>query len=284
MSHDYVLATGEADVERLRILNSLYGPGSRQLLLRAGLRAGQRVAVLGCGSGNMSCWIAEQVGPSGAVVGVDVSPEQVEQSRALAARLGLPNASFAVADVRAPGLPAGTFDLAYCRLVLMHLPDPPAGLGAMRTLVRPGGVVVCEEMDLGRAFCQPSSAAFTRMFELNLALGDRRGVHFRLGSSLHQLFRDAGWSQPEVGWNQPVVLRGVEKRLLRLSFEEFAPAVVNESLTDVNEVKRVIAEFKALEADEGVLFAMPPIGQVNGTRDPDAGRQLKSTGGPTSAR
>jgi SAM-dependent methyltransferase len=266
MSHDYVLATGQADVERLRILNDLYGPGSRDLLTRAGLRTGKRVGVLGCGSGNMSCWIAEQVGLTGAVVGIDASPDQVEQARRLAAGRGLANASFAVADVRAPGLPPGTFDLAYCRLVLMHLPDPAAGLAAMGALVRPGGATVCEEMDLGRAFCEPPSPGFRRMFELNLALGDRRGVHFCIGSSLHRFFREAGWPHPEVSWNQPTVTRGEGKRLLRLSLEEFIPALVAEGLAEEAEAARVATAMRELESDEGVLFGMPPIGQVWATR------------------
>jgi SAM-dependent methyltransferase len=266
MSHDYVLATGQADVERLRILQDLYGPGSRDLLSRAGLAKGRRIAVLGCGSGNMSCWIAEQVGPTGSVVGVDASPEQVEQSRTLASRLGLSNASFIVADVRAPGLPAESFDLAYCRLVLMHLPDPSAGLRAMRALVRPGGAVVCEEMDLSRAFCYPPSPAFDRMFELNLLLGDRRGVHFRLGSSLHRLFLEVGLLAPEVTWCQPVAVRGEGKQLLRLSLEEFAPALASERIAEEAEVARVAYALRALEADEGLLFVLPPIGQVRAVR------------------
>jgi SAM-dependent methyltransferase len=266
MLHDYVLSTGSSDIERLRILNDLYGPGSRWMLGQAGLRPGHRVAVLGSGSGNMTCWIAGQVGPAGSVTGIDASPEQVEVARELAAAQGLTNANFAVGDIHSPGLPAGTFDLAYCRLVLMHLPDPIAGLLAMRNLVRPGGVVVCEEMDIGHAFCDPAAPDYTRMFELNVALGDRRGVHFRLGSSLYNLFREAGFARPEAAWNQPTVPRGEGKRLLRLSFEEFAPALVTEGLSSEEEVRRIVATFRELENNDGVLFAMPPIGQVRATR------------------
>jgi SAM-dependent methyltransferase len=266
MNHDYVLATGQVDVERLRILNEVYGPGTRQLLSRAGLRTGQRVAVLGCGSGNMSCWIAEQVAPAGSVVGVDVSPEQVELSRRLAGERGLANATFVVGDVRNPGLAAASFDLAFCRLVLIHLPDPAAGLAAMRALVRPGGTVACEELDIGRAFTEPFSPAYARMFELNLAIGDRRGVHFRLGSSLHRLFLQGGFARPEVAWNQPTVLRGENKRLIRLTFDEFAPSLISEGLANEDEVLGVIGGLRQLEGDDGVLFCMPPTGQVWATR------------------
>jgi hypothetical protein len=47
----YVLATGEAAAYRLSILHGLYGPGTRRVLLEAGLRSGMRVADLGCGVG-----------------------------------------------------------------------------------------------------------------------------------------------------------------------------------------------------------------------------------------
>jgi hypothetical protein len=45
----YALATGEAAAYRLRILHGLYGPGTRRVLLEAGLRKGMRVADFGCG-------------------------------------------------------------------------------------------------------------------------------------------------------------------------------------------------------------------------------------------
>jgi hypothetical protein len=122
--------------------------------------------------------------------------------------------------------------------------------------------VACEELDLGKTFCEPASAEFARLVDLNLVIGDHRGVHFRLGSTLHCVFREAGFAQPQVTWNQPVVLRGEGKRLLRLSYEEFAPALVREGLAEAGEVRRVDEEMQALEADEGVLFGMPPVGQV----------------------
>lgn len=265
--NDYILATGAADVDRLKLLHDVYGPGSSSVLEAAGLRDGARVVVFGCGSGNMSCWIASRVGPGGSVLGLDVSPEQVAQARRQAADRGLANAEFVVADATAPGLPAGSFDLAYCRLVLMHLHDPPAGLRAMRAAVRPGGTVVCEEMDVGRAFCDPPAEALDRFVALNLALGERHRAHFRLGSSLHRLFRAAGFARPSVALNQPVRLDREGKSLLRLAFLEFAPALIAEGLATRPEVDAVANGLARLEDDEQTLLGHPPLGQVWATRD-----------------
>lgn len=79
---DYVLATGNAAANRLRILHNIYGPGARELLLRAGIKRGMSVVDLGCGVGMTTQLLAELVGPTGEVVGVDYSAAQVEQARA----------------------------------------------------------------------------------------------------------------------------------------------------------------------------------------------------------
>ncbi|HXG24926.1 MAG TPA: methyltransferase domain-containing protein, partial [Chthonomonadales bacterium] len=79
MPHDtrYVLATGEGGAERLRVVQSVHGPDTERLLLRVGLTQGMKVADIGCGIGTISCWMAQQVGPTGAVYGIDISPEQI---------------------------------------------------------------------------------------------------------------------------------------------------------------------------------------------------------------
>lgn len=64
---EYVLATGSAAANRLRILHSIYGPGARQLLLNAGIKPGMRVADLGCGVGMVTQLLAELVGRTGEV-------------------------------------------------------------------------------------------------------------------------------------------------------------------------------------------------------------------------
>ena len=65
----YALATGEAAAHRLRILHGLYGPGSRRVLVEAGIRRGMRVVDFGCGVGLVTALLEELVGPEGHVVG-----------------------------------------------------------------------------------------------------------------------------------------------------------------------------------------------------------------------
>jgi len=258
----YILATGGKDMERLRLLQEVYGPGSETSLRRAGLRPGIRVLEVGCGSGNMACWVAEQVGNGGSVLGIDNSREQIELAKRLAQSRGLSNVEFAVADAYSPRLPESSFDFAYCRLVLMHLINPADALGTMRTLVKPGGTVLCEEMDLGVWLCDPPATAMTQFFEINIALGELRGEHFRLGSSLHQLFRESGFDRPDVGSNFVLALRGEQKRLLGMTFDEFAPETVREGLASQMMADRISADLKRLAGDDATLFGFPLLVQV----------------------
>jgi len=262
MATGYILPTGAADVERLSLLNQIYGPSSEALLRASGITRGMRVLEVGCGSGNMTLWLARQVGPEGQVTGLDSSPQQVELARRLVQEHGQAHVSFVVADVQQPGLPAASFDLVYCRFVLMHLRRPADALRQMQALVRSGGVVACEELDLSRCFSDPSSAALNRLIEFNLTLADHRGQHFRLGSQLHRLFREVGFARPQCSLAVPAVLSGPTKRLLTLSLQQFAGNLVADGLATPGEIEAVVHDMRQTDADETTLYAMPLMGQV----------------------
>lgn len=270
MPHDsrYVLATGEEGAERLRVVQSVHGPDTERLLLRAGLSQGMKVADIGCGIGTISCWMAEQVGPTGAVYGIDISPEQIALARREAERRNLENTHFSVASAEATGLPPESFDLVFCRFVLMHLARPLDALREMRTLVRPGGLLVCEDGDFASPFCEPPSPAFDRCFELYRALGEQRGADFRIGPRLYRMFLEIGMPPPEVALAQPVFVRGAAKRLPEWTLSECAPALIQAGLATQEEIDRITAEMKAIAEDETTLIGMARMTQV-WARKPD---------------
>jgi ubiquinone/menaquinone biosynthesis C-methylase UbiE len=128
---EYSLATGEAAVRRLSALHRIYSPTGRRILLRAGLKPGMNVADFGCGVGATTRMLAEMVGPTGTVTGIDMSEAQLEQGRRLCSDARLTNAIFARASATSTNLPRNSFDLVYARFLLLHLVDPAAGLREM---------------------------------------------------------------------------------------------------------------------------------------------------------
>jgi SAM-dependent methyltransferase len=264
----YVLATGGAAAYRLGLLHALYGPGTRQLLLDAGARPGLHAADIGCGIGTVTALLAELVGPAGHVTGIDASRQQLDQAASrLADRAG--SVTFVEASATGTGLPPGRFDLIYCRFLLMHLTDPVSALREMARLLKPGGVLVCEDGDLTNAGSEPPSAldAFADLFG---RLGPVKGVDYTLGRRLYHLIRDLGFASPEVRFNQPVRVRGEEKRLLELSVLEAGQGFIDAGLITPTVLDQTLAEMRQLVADDRVLAVMPRMTQV-WARKPSAG-------------
>jgi SAM-dependent methyltransferase len=194
------------------------------------------------------------------VVGVDASGAQLEQALEVLPA-GLSNVRFVEASATDTGLPRASFDLVYCRFLLLHLTDPAQALREMHALLKPGGIVVCEDGDLTSAGSQPPSRldAFADLFGL---LGPLRGLDYTLGRRLFQMVLAAGFPAPEITFNQPVVARGEHKRFLELSVAEAGPAFVTAGLVTRQELASWLVEMRRLADDETVLALMPRMSQV----------------------
>jgi SAM-dependent methyltransferase len=256
----YALATGRAAARRLQMLHELYGPGTRRLLFEAGLRGGMRAADLGCGVGMVTGLLAKLVGPEGHVTGIDFSAAQLAQAREQLNGQGR-NTSFVEASATDTGLPPESFDLVYCRFLLIHLPDPERALHEMRRLLKPNGILVCEDGDLTAAGSEPPSA-LNASADLWGRLGPIKGVDYTLGRRLYRMVLDAGFSAPEVTFNQPVLARGENKRLLELSVAEAGLAFVEAGLITAEELERILNAMRRVAEDETVLAVMPRMTQV----------------------
>jgi SAM-dependent methyltransferase len=137
--------TGEA--RRLEIQSRLYAPHTDHLLRLAGIGPGMRVLEVGCGLGDMTLQAARLVGPTGYVTGADVNADMVTAAQLRAEESGARNVAFVQA--RIPDIPVdGPVDAVIGRLILMHLRDPAEVVRGLRALVRPGGIISFQEVDV----------------------------------------------------------------------------------------------------------------------------------------
>jgi arsenite methyltransferase len=79
------------------------------------LAAGERDLDLGCGAGTDSLVAAQMVGPSGTVVGIDMTPAMLAKARHAAAELGVANADFIEGEVESLPFPDESFGCWRCR-------------------------------------------------------------------------------------------------------------------------------------------------------------------------
>jgi SAM-dependent methyltransferase len=99
---------------------------------------GERVLDLGCGLGETTVRLAELVGPTGYVHGVDAGERFIEHAAGEADEAGLENVDYEVADVQVAGLGDG-YDLAFSRFGTMFFANPVAALRNVRSALVPGG-------------------------------------------------------------------------------------------------------------------------------------------------
>jgi len=258
----YMLATGEKAVSRLEVLGRIFGPATRYLLTAAGLCSGMRVAEIGCGTGLTAQWVSTQVGAGGSVVGVDSSSEQLRIAEKNAADAGATNLSFREGSAYETGLPRDSFDLVYSRFLLCHLAEPAKALAEMSSLLKRGGILVCEDHDDGGIFTEPPTHAYQRLVEISDAVNRSHGVDSYIGLKLPRLFREAGFGRPEVKVNQIAVLRGEEKRLWELTIREAAPAILAAHASTPEELDAICEEMRRIAQDESILLMLARVTQV----------------------
>ncbi|MGV9883056.1 class I SAM-dependent methyltransferase [Streptomyces sp. NPDC003006] len=114
------------------------GPAYQAAVAELGLRAGSRVLDAGCGTGRALPALREAVGPSGVVIGADLTPAMLEAARCAGRDR---DGQLLLADVARLPLPAESLDAVFGAGLIAHLPDPADNLRELRRVVRPGGLL-----------------------------------------------------------------------------------------------------------------------------------------------
>jgi SAM-dependent methyltransferase len=114
------------------------------------IRAGERVVDVGSGAGFDSFVAASYVGRSGRVVGVDMTPEMLEKSRATATELGLAHVEFRDGFAEALPVDDGWADAVVSNGVINLCADKRAVFDEIRRVLRPGGLLQFADIANGR--------------------------------------------------------------------------------------------------------------------------------------
>jgi SAM-dependent methyltransferase len=129
---------GERWVRESARLDRVLEPLQTAALARAAVAPGERVVDVGCGCGASTLALGEAVGPSGRVLGIDLSGPMLGLARERSA--GLDHVSFVEADAGSYAFP-GDADLLFSRFGCMFFPEPVAAFANLERALRPGGRV-----------------------------------------------------------------------------------------------------------------------------------------------
>ena len=262
----YALRLSDDELGRYRMMAARARAEEGDLWTLAGLVPGARVADVGCGPGAMLVTLAEVVGPTGHVVGVDADPAAVAAARAALAGARLSDTPVAPGDVRpgradSTGLPPGSVDTAVLRHVLAHNGGAEQRIvDHLATLVRPGGHVYLLDVDLtgaGLVHAAPEAAELSARY---VQWHERRGNDPRVGRRLAELGRAAGLEVVAYrGWT----VGGPAPRGIRGPAWAAREELVRAGLATAADVVRWDAAFTALDAaPERPALSLPVFAAV----------------------
>jgi 2-polyprenyl-3-methyl-5-hydroxy-6-metoxy-1,4-benzoquinol methylase len=265
----YVIRGGVAGRERLRVLARAFGPTTAALLDRVPITAGMRCLDAGCGGGDVTRELARRAAP-GRVLGVDFDTTKLALARAEAEAEGIHNVDYRAGNIVDTEL-AQEYDAIYARFLLTHLTDPAGTIARFVAGLRPGGVLIVEDIDFRGMFCHPASAAYDRYVDLYMRTTWARGVDPNIGPRLPALLTGAGLADVHLNVVQPAATgtAGVEgdiKRLGPMTLESIADSAIAEQLISRDDLGALLDELYELARDTTTLVALPRVMQTWGYR------------------
>jgi ubiquinone/menaquinone biosynthesis C-methylase UbiE len=191
---------GQHWADRQQAQDVVLEPVSEVLIDRARARSGERIVDVGCGCGATAIALAHQVGPTGHVLGVDISGPMLARGRQVAPA-GLP-VEFVLADATVhPFEPAG-FDLLVSRFGVMFFAEPARSFANLHRGLRPSGrlAFACwRDPRENPFFMAPLQAAYKHIPKLpQLGPEDPGPFSFASEARVRRILGEAGFSGVEM--------------------------------------------------------------------------------------
>ena len=211
---------------------------------------GMRVLDIGCGVGDDVRAIAELVGSTGTVVGLEASLSLLDE----ACRRGTPdNVEFIAGTGEDLPFDDATFDAVRAERVLQHVVDPSAVVNEMYRVVRDGGTVLTFDQDWKTVMVSGADPVVTESI-LSSAVSHIRQP--RAGSRAQTLLRAAGFSSVEI---VAVVGRAELPVAFKMFLESAIDAAIIDGSVDTDTAKRWLLDLMHADRNGEFFFGVTAI-------------------------
>ena len=256
----YVHARQVSEYQRLRDQALMWQSATEQVLDKIGLEPGMSCLDLGSGPGAVMRLMADRVGPTGRVTGVDI--DGALGAQALADLRAQGGAAFEMIEadmLTLEEIPGAPFDLTFCRLFLMHMQEPVAALEKMLFWTKPGGIMAVQEFDFGAIAVEPicpAMAEFNRLFE---SVFRAHGRNLRAGRQLPAQFEAAGIGVPDgtLAEAKFLPLKDMAQMLIGV-YQSLFPAAAALGIADQARADQFKADMTEA-AQDGRYYCLTPI-------------------------
>ena len=189
------------------------GLGCGAPLVHAALRPGETVLDLGSGAGFDAFLAAREVGPTGRVIGVDMTPEMLDRARRNAAATGNANVEFREGRIEALPVADGSVDVVVSNCVINLVPDKAAVFREVARVLGPGGRMVVSDVVLEQPLPEAvasSVAALTGCVAGAALRDDYLRTVAAAGLEGVEVVEDRGFGEEVLGMVPPDMLKAAE--------------------------------------------------------------------------
>jgi 2-polyprenyl-3-methyl-5-hydroxy-6-metoxy-1,4-benzoquinol methylase len=261
----YVIQHGKEDAPRLNVLAAALAPSTTALLDRLGSMENLMVIDAACGGGDVTVELSRRVGRGGRVAGLDADAGKLEAASERARMNGADNCTFAECDITQPW-PIHDADIVYARFILTHLREPERLLASAWNALKPGGLMVVEDIDTEGCFCYPASDAFAQSRELYVAAAKLRGCDPFIGRRLGHMFDACGFQSVGTALAHPYGRQGPAKDVMVMTIHAIADAVLASGLLTEPALRSLLDELDTYAAREDTIMSMPRVFQAWGVK------------------
>jgi ubiquinone/menaquinone biosynthesis C-methylase UbiE len=192
-SEKFIGDEAENEISRLESQARVRWPQEVIVLRNAGLGVGTKIADIGCGSGIITEYLANEVGETGLVLGIENNEKLFNLAKTR-------NAKYKQVQIinndagRLGDIDDNNFDLVYARFILQHLSDPSALLIEAERILKPGGKVIVMDADDSLFYITPYHKEMGE-FLTEVSKGQTKyGGDRNIGHKIPCMLFDAGYS------------------------------------------------------------------------------------------
>lgn len=254
MNDQYLLSTGEIDRQRLTILNKLYNPTALNFLKENGLTPGMTILEVGCGTGHMACELAKYVGPSGRVIAIDSSEDQIKIAKETARQHGIDNIEFHICNVFDLGSLGLNYDATYGRWVVEFSQQPEQALALMYQYLNTGGLLAYEATNMKQTayFSYPYNPIIEEWHSIAPKMFEAYGYNLTFGYQAYHVFKELSCKNITTKINQAILRTCEEKSIYRLGLLTSKPVLVEKNIMSEHEIAVLSDKFVEFEKSNAI--------------------------------